>query len=243
MGQGVPVRTALPDDDVAARGVRPRPHLGRRRPGRRTAVDPHVGEVGAEPGLHVRTRALVQRPSGPPEHLVNGGPLHLGPLLPVLAPFPVPMPLLGHLPGPPQHLQHGGVPGSRLQPREPRPSRRWPGSRLPGHRPVLVGSGRPRPVAVVHVSLIRRWSTAPSCLPPGTPPAPEAPGQRAGPGGHAGLPRGTGPCADRADTGGPREAASRRPVSLPAGPAVRTRHGFLVGESPVAPARRLLRSG
>lgn len=121
MGQGVPVAPAVAQHDVVSRGVRASADLGGGGAGGAVVVDAYVGEVGAEPGLHVRTGSAVQGLSGGVQHLVRGGTLHRG--LSVLL-MPAARTVLVRLLGPgvarlPQHLDHDRVPRRALKREQP----------------------------------------------------------------------------------------------------------------------------
>ncbi len=164
--EGVFVAAPVPDDDVPAGRVGPRTDLGGRPLGGRSGVQPHIGEVRPEPPLHLRAHRPLQRPPGPPQHVVHPGPLDgVRVLFPPPAPrhpghhrvADAPLQLTGLLRG--QHLRHG--------PAHPR---------LPG--PAVTSA---RPLAAVPPAIVRprpHWpsrspTTALPLLP--TPPPPAAP--------------------------------------------------------------------
>lgn len=146
MGQGVPVTPAVAQHDVVSRGVRASADLGGRGTCGAVVVDAYVGEVGAEPGLHVRTGSAVQGLSGGAQYLVHGGTLHrrLSALLMPAARIVLVRPLGPRVARLPQHLDHGRVPRRALKPEQPL----WGGAlgslrcarRLARRRTVLFGA-------------------------------------------------------------------------------------------------------
>ncbi len=128
MGQGVPVRAAVADDDVAAGGEGAGTDLGRRRLRRAAVVDAHIGEVRAEPALHVGAGGLVQGVTRCSQDTLHGRALHRGlPIVLVPASGGVPVLLLGPgVSGLTEHLHHCGIARTPLQGHRARGGRRHP---------------------------------------------------------------------------------------------------------------------
>ncbi len=115
--EGVLVTAAVADDDVVAGRVGAGPDPGGRGAGGAAFVDADLGEVRAQAGLHLLAQRGVERPAGPGQHVVDGGPLYPGTGRPDLLVAAVrSVPVLG-VPGPGQlqHVQHRGVSDTALK--------------------------------------------------------------------------------------------------------------------------------
>ena len=94
VGQGLTVGAAGTDDDVAAGRVGTGSDLRGGPLSGDAGVQAHVGEVGAEPGLHVAPHRVVQRTPGRAQHVGDRRALRRGGLL-VAAALTVGVPGLG----------------------------------------------------------------------------------------------------------------------------------------------------
>lgn len=130
MGEGVRVRAAFADDDMAARGVGAGPDLGGRLPRRGALMDADVAEVRAQPELHVGPGGRVHGATGRAQHVLDGRALHGRGLLGRAVALVAVLPLHLGVSGPAEHLDHGGVARPGLQRQQ---AGRWP-HRLRGSR-------------------------------------------------------------------------------------------------------------
>ena len=73
MCEGAPIRRAGPDHDMVPHGVSAGTEHGRRGRGHVVGVDADLGEIRAEPGLHLLPERRGDGLAGAAEHVVHGG--------------------------------------------------------------------------------------------------------------------------------------------------------------------------